>query len=66
MRTKVDEFNRVAEEPYRLSMSLGVARFSSEAPSRLDEMLTAADRAMYVDKRRQGRGSARAMGHLEG
>jgi diguanylate cyclase (GGDEF)-like protein len=65
LRGKVDEFNSVAQQPYRLSMSLGVARFSSETRNKLDEMLTAADRAMYADKRRQGRGSHSAMGPLE-
>jgi diguanylate cyclase (GGDEF)-like protein len=65
LRGKVDEFNSVAQQPYRLSMSLGVARFSSETRNKLDEMLTAADRAMYADKRRHGRGSHSAMGPLE-
>lgn len=65
LRGKVDEFNSVADEPYRLSMSLGVARFSSEDRTKLDEMLTAADRAMYVDKRSHGRGAYGAMGPLE-
>ena len=51
LRTKVDEFNGVTAEPYRLSMSLGVARFSAEARTKLDELLTAADTAMYTEKK---------------
>ena len=51
LRTKVAEFNESGEEPYRLAMSLGVSRFSAEARTKLDELLTAADSAMYSEKR---------------
>ncbi len=51
LRTKVAEFNMNEDEPYRLSMSLGVSRFSAEARTKLDELLTAADSAMYTEKR---------------
>lgn len=51
LRTKVDEFNENGEQPYRLAMSLGVSRFSAEARTKLDELLTTADSAMYTEKR---------------
>lgn len=57
LRTKIDEFNQSDAEPYQLSVSLGVARFSAEARTKLAELLTAADSAMYGDKRSKTRSS---------
>lgn len=54
LRTKIDEFNARDQEPYRLSVSLGVSRFSAEARTKLGELLTAADAAMYSEKRGKG------------
>jgi len=51
LHSAVDEFNETGGEPYELSMSLGVARYDTDSRTGLDELLTAADRAMYSDKK---------------
>ena len=36
---------------YKLSLSVGLARYNSEHPCSIDELLAQADRAMYEQKR---------------
>ncbi len=53
LRDRVSEFNRLSREPYRLSVSIGMARHDAELRMRLEDLLTEADRAMYEEKRRK-------------
>jgi diguanylate cyclase (GGDEF)-like protein/PAS domain S-box-containing protein len=46
-----DAFNRRGERPYRLSISLGCARFGVGDPCDLEALLRRADAAMYQEKR---------------
>lgn len=54
VRGAVEKFNTTTHEPYRLSVSMGVARFGGEAPPSLEDLLAQADTAMYEDKRTEG------------
>ena len=47
----VREFDTASPEPYRLSVSVGVARFDGDALVRLEDLLAEADAAMYEEKR---------------
>jgi diguanylate cyclase (GGDEF)-like protein len=51
----VREFDSASPEPYRLSVSVGVARFDGDALVRLDDLLERADAAMYEEKRAKRR-----------
>jgi diguanylate cyclase (GGDEF)-like protein len=51
----VREFDSASPEPYRLSVSVGVARFDGDALVRLDDLLAEADAAMYEEKRAKRR-----------
>lgn len=53
LRQKVKEINDKSRESYRLSISLGTARFDGEGRARLDDLLAEADRMMYEEKRRK-------------
>lgn len=46
----VKEFNDRGERPYRISLSIGAAVFSPDAPCSIDELLSQADQMMYRDK----------------
>lgn len=43
--------NTTAQRPYTLSISVGAATYSPHAPRGLEELLSEADHAMYVEKR---------------
>ncbi|HSM04871.1 MAG TPA: GGDEF domain-containing response regulator [Longimicrobiales bacterium] len=51
----VKDFDDSSPEPYRLSVSVGVARFDGDALVRLDDLLAEADSAMYEEKRAKRR-----------
>ena len=51
----VKDFDSSSPEPYRLSVSVGVARFDGDALVRLDDLLAEADSAMYEEKRAKRR-----------
>jgi len=53
IRSRIEEFNTLAEEPFRLSASLGWARYEDGSRIRLDELLSQADAGMYEEKRRK-------------
>ncbi|HEY3276798.1 MAG TPA: PAS domain S-box protein [Syntrophorhabdaceae bacterium] len=53
-RAAVEEYNGSGALPYRLSMSLGAALYDPEKPRSLDELIEAADAAMYRDKKKKG------------
>ena len=50
-REKIQEQNERSRETYRLSISLGTARFDGEGRTRLDDLLAMADDEMYEEKR---------------
>lgn len=47
----VQAFNETSKDPYDLSVSIGSARYEGDALVRLDDLMAAADAAMYEDKR---------------
>jgi len=51
LRENVREFNEKSRESYRLSISVGAARFDGEGRIRLDDLLAEADEMMYEEKR---------------
>jgi len=51
LREKVREINQRTRDSYRLSISLGTARFDGEGRARLDDLLGEADRMMNEEKR---------------
>jgi diguanylate cyclase (GGDEF)-like protein/PAS domain S-box-containing protein len=50
LRERIEARNAREETPFRLSFSLGVARYDPDRPCSLQELLTQADRQMYQDK----------------
>ncbi|MFL5579482.1 MAG: two-component regulator propeller domain-containing protein [Gemmatimonadaceae bacterium] len=63
----VARHNATAGRPYRVSLSVGLARFDPGAPLSLETLLEAADRAMYADKKLKMRMTgtpARGMGKI--
>jgi diguanylate cyclase (GGDEF)-like protein len=50
---EVDAFNALASRPYRLSVSVGVALYDPAAPRTLEALVSAADAAMYEQKKRR-------------
>lgn len=50
---RIAETNASPGLPFRLSMSVGAASSTPQAPMTLDELLTVADARMYEDKRRR-------------
>ncbi len=46
----VEAFNQCGQEPFQLSLSVGVAHFEPARKNTVDSMLDAADRAMYAIK----------------
>ena len=59
LREKTAQLNLKSRESYRLSLSIGSARFDGEGRTRLDDLLSKADEEMYAEKRakRQPRGT---------
>jgi diguanylate cyclase (GGDEF)-like protein len=55
LRDRIRQFNQVGKESYRLSVSVGLARYDEGSRSRLDELLARADAAMYEEKRSKRR-----------
>ena len=51
LRERIGEMNERRRESYSLSVSVGTARFDGEGRMRLDDLLAAADRVMYEEKR---------------
>lgn len=50
-RREIDGFNDSAGRPFKLSLSIGCARFDPAAPCELEALMAEADRAMYLEKR---------------
>jgi diguanylate cyclase (GGDEF)-like protein/PAS domain S-box-containing protein len=55
LQSQLDAHNMKKEEPFDLSLSLGIVRYDPGNPRPLDEMLTAADTLMYKHKREKSR-----------
>ncbi len=53
LRERVEHFNDEGGEPFRLSASVGLARYEDGRRIRLDELLARADVVMYEEKRRK-------------
>ncbi len=51
LRERLEEFNDSGQALFRLSASIGIARYETGRKTRLDELLAEADRAMYEEKR---------------
>ena len=49
----VDAHNATAGRPYRLAMSIGIARFEPGSAWTMEQLLEEADRHLYADKRRR-------------
>jgi two-component system cell cycle response regulator len=50
LRSSVVEFNQTSQEPYQISVSIGMARHEDDMHIRLDALVTEADNAMYREK----------------
>ena len=50
LRRQISDFNETSREPYRLSVSVGMARYEGEGRATLKEMLTEAIEEMKVEK----------------
>jgi len=51
LREKFDNYNALRVSPYDLSISVGVAQLDPEASESMEDLLAAADAAMYENKR---------------
>jgi two-component system cell cycle response regulator len=51
LQKAVEGHNRTANRPYELSLSIGMAAFSPDAPCSVADLMNKADEAMYEDKR---------------
>jgi two-component system cell cycle response regulator len=52
LRERFREFNRSSQEPYQLSVSIGMTRREADMRMRLEDLVSEADHAMYDEKRR--------------
>ncbi|MGD2295218.1 MAG: sensor domain-containing diguanylate cyclase [Candidatus Aminicenantes bacterium] len=53
MNNNIDEYNAKSDEEALLSVSTGVARYNPLHPCAIEDLLTKADKQMYLDKRRK-------------
>lgn len=53
VREKIEEFNEQGRELFRLSASVGMARFEPDGQVRLEDLLTTADEAMTEEKNKR-------------
>jgi len=60
LQGRIDEYQTGKDLPFRLSLSLGVARCNPGSMCSIGEMLSLADKLMYEQKRAKGRTSDRA------
>ena len=51
LQDNLDAYNAMSETGYNISMTTGLARYSSENPISLDELVEKADSLMYEKKR---------------
>jgi diguanylate cyclase (GGDEF)-like protein/PAS domain S-box-containing protein len=55
LRKNIEKFNLSKENPFHLSVSMGVSHYDPGHPSTIDELLVRADKIMYEEKRQKGR-----------
>jgi diguanylate cyclase (GGDEF)-like protein/PAS domain S-box-containing protein len=55
LKKNIETFNKSKDNPFQLSVSMGVSHYDPEHPSTIDELLVRADKIMYEEKRRKGR-----------
>ena len=55
LKKNIEAFNKSKENPFPLSVSMGVSHYDPEHPCTIDELLVRADKIMYEVKRRKGR-----------
>lgn len=55
LREGFREFNRSGQEPYQLSVSIGMTRREADIRMRLEDLVSEADDAMYYEKRHKPR-----------
>jgi diguanylate cyclase (GGDEF)-like protein/PAS domain S-box-containing protein len=53
LHEKIADFNAGGEQPYRLSISFGLESVDGSSTLTVEEMITAADKAMYEQKRKK-------------
>ena len=56
LENKLEDLNSSIDRKYRLSISLGVAYYDPNCPCTLDEMIARADKMMYEQKAKKGKG----------
>jgi diguanylate cyclase (GGDEF)-like protein/PAS domain S-box-containing protein len=54
LKKNIETFNKSKDNPFQLSVSMGVSHYDPEHPSTIDELLVRADKIMYEEKRRKG------------
>jgi diguanylate cyclase (GGDEF)-like protein/PAS domain S-box-containing protein len=54
LKKNLESFNRSKDNPFHLSVSMGVSHYDPEHPCTIDELLVRADKIMYEDKRQKG------------
>ena len=55
LRKNIEMFNKSKDNPFHLSVSMGVSHYDPEHPCTIDELLVRADKVMYEEKRQKGR-----------
>jgi diguanylate cyclase (GGDEF)-like protein/PAS domain S-box-containing protein len=55
LKRNIEMFNESKENPFQLSVSIGVSHYDPVHPCTIDELLVRADKIMYEEKRRKGR-----------
>jgi diguanylate cyclase (GGDEF)-like protein/PAS domain S-box-containing protein len=55
LRKNIETFNESRDNPFHLSVSMGVSHYDPEHPCTIDELLVRADKIMYEEKHRKGR-----------
>jgi diguanylate cyclase (GGDEF)-like protein/PAS domain S-box-containing protein len=51
LKANLNDYNNRTNKPYKLSLSLGMKRYDSQYPCSIDELLSEADKLMYVQKK---------------
>jgi diguanylate cyclase (GGDEF)-like protein/PAS domain S-box-containing protein len=54
LKTNLNDHNSRTNKAYRLSLSLGLKRYDPDNPCSIDDLLSEADKLMYVNKRNKG------------
>ena len=51
LKNSMESFNQKGGRPFKLALSIGIARYHPDNPSSIDQLLAEADRLMYEQKR---------------